>query len=289
MKRHSYESIGTQFTITVWSDISDTDFFECMQVCEQVSRDFDNLYSRFKPDSLIQELSRSVGVTCVPNDLVCMLRIYQDLYEVTGGKINPLVGHTLEDIGYDAAYSLKEQPHIRTSPNFLEALHIEDETHIRVDIPSLIDVGALGKGYLIDILYGFLASRGLRSYLIDGSGDIRYSGGEPITCGLEHPIDPTLAIGTHTLYTGALCASATNRRRWGARHHYVDPDSGKSVEEIVGTWVAAPEAALADGLSSALFFTAPEILIERFSFEYLVIDKDLVAQRSAQFPTELFT
>lgn len=289
MREHAFEALGTHFKVTVWDDVSLAAFEELSAACSAVVTDFDAQYSRFKPDSLITRMSTMTGEVEVPHDLVVMLRMYEQLGNVTGGKINPAIGFALSDTGYDAAYSFAHAPDIRDVPALSDAVTISDDTHVQLRQHVLLDLGALGKGYVIDLVYDVLMARGISRFLVDGSGDIRYhaANGEPIVCGLEHPLDATLAIGTLPITTGALCASATNRRRWGTRHHYIDPHSKESPEDVIATWVYADAAALADGLSSALFFVTPESL-DSFSFECLIVNRELKMKKSAGFTADLF-
>lgn len=289
MQKHTFETIGTTFEITVWDEKTQADFLELCVSCESITAAFDITYSRFRPDSLVTHLYTQTGVVSVPADLVAMLRLYERFAFATDEKMTPTIGVALEDAGYDAIYSLTERTQKRHVPRFTEAVTILDDTHIHLHEPVLFDFGALGKGYLIDMLCIFLQENGIRRFLVNGSGDIRYVGnGVPITSGLEHPFDSTQAVGIVTLTEGALCASATNRRAWGNnRNHYIDPITGASIEAISATWVYAKTAAEADGLSSALFFTTPKHL-DSFSFEYLVLNNALRAQGSDYFTRGLF-
>jgi len=287
---YQFDALGTRWRLSVWDAVSADSFAQLAHECVGMAREFDDAYSRFKPDSLVSRLAQTKGEHEVPADLVAMLRLYEELSDATGGKINPCIGFALSDTGYDAQYSLREAEEIRDVPPLREALTIVDDRHVRLHCAVLLDVGALGKGYLVDRLYERLIAAGLARFMVDGSGDIRYHAADntPIVCGLEHPLNVTLAIGTLSLPSGALCASATNRRRWGNRHHYIDPHTKESPEQVVATWAWAETAALADGLSSALFFVPPAQL-SRFSFEYLVLDAQLHAHSSAGFAAELFT
>jgi thiamine biosynthesis lipoprotein len=74
---------------------------------------------------------------------------------------------------------------------------------------------------------------------------------------------------------------------WGKRNHYFDPRTRKSPEGIRATWVYAESAALADGLSTALFFVPPESLME-FSFEYCILNDTMQRKNSAGFAAEFF-
>ncbi len=288
--RHAWQALGTAWTVTIWDELPPAQFDAVTATLETISHTFDATYSRFKTDSLVTQLSKTTGKVVVPRDMVAMLRLYAVLNAATGGKINPAIGFALEDTGYDAVYSLKPQPSLRKTPAFTDALTILNDTELELHEPVLLDFGALGKGYVIDLLYAELETRGYHRFLVDGSGDIRYHSTEgiPLVCGLEDPRDATKVIGSLPLITGALCASATNRRQWGAYHHYLDPDTAASPQTIAATFVTASTAALADGISSALFFVEAEAL-EAFSFECLLINEAMRIKKSAGFTADLFS
>src|SRR6202012_6037087 len=65
--------------------------------------------------------------------------------------------------------------------------------------PVLIDVGAAGKGYLVDLFAELLHDAGLHDFVVDASGDLLFSATEPRRVALEHPLDPSLAIGVVTM------------------------------------------------------------------------------------------
>lgn len=290
MQRHGWQALGTAWAVTIWDEVPSAQFQATTAALEAVSHTFDATYSRFKADSLVTQLSQTTGWVAVPRDMIAMLRLYAVLNAATGGKINPAIGFSLEDTGYDATYSLRPKPSLRKTPALADALTILSDTELELHEPVLLDFGALGKGYLIDLLYAELQTRGYRRFLVDGSGDIRHYSieGVRLECGLEDPRNATKVIGSLPLATGALCASATNRRQWGMYHHYLDPDTSASPHTIAATFVTAPTAALADGISSALFFVEPEQL-EAFSFEYLMINEVMRIKKSAGFAADIFT
>ncbi len=288
-RRFSYESMGTKWQITIWDELDDVTFEHLSSSIIDQSKAFDQTYSRFIKSSLIWSLTEQRGRIKVPKDLISMLRLYQDLSDLSDGKCNPLVGFSLSDLGYDADYSLKPKETIRPVPDFRAALKIIDDDHIELRESVLIDLGALGKGFFVDKISAFLRAQRIKRFLVDGSGDIFYCGnGESILCGLEHPGDTTKAIGVIELKHGALCASATNRRRWGKYHHTIDPHSLTSPEDLLATWVMADTATVADGLATCLFLTEPERFAEQFSFEYCLLNREYKVKRSDGFNAELF-
>lgn len=283
-----YESMGTHWSISVWDDLDPTVFAELQTNILAQSKAFDRTFSRFIKTSLIWELTRKTGVTEVPDDLVKMLRLYEQFHDLSDGKCNPLVGFALSDLGYDADYSLHAKPEIRPVPNFHDAVRIVDDTHIELKQSVLIDLGALGKGYFVDKLAAYVKRQGIRRFLVDGSGDVYYQGnGTPIRVGLEHPGDTTKAIGVISLGNGGMCSSSGNRRTWQGRNHILDPQSLRSPEDVIASWVIAPTAAVADGLATCLFFVEPERFTKDFRFEYCLLNREYKLKRSAGFAAEL--
>ena len=285
----SYPAMGTQWAVTVWDHVQKKNLLALQEEVIRQTRLFDATYSRFTSASLISSLVARRGRVRVPSDLVQMLRLYSRLYDHSCGKCNPLIGCTLSDMGYDAQYSLAPKQHIRTAPDFHDALTIVDDETIDLHQEVSIDLGALGKGYFVDVLSAFLANQGVERFLVNGSGDIYYRGaGVPIRCGLEHPGDASKAIGVLTLTEGAFCASAGNRRRWATYHHTIDPQTLVSPQTILATWTVARNAALADGLSTCLFLVEPERFTHAFPFEYCILSDRYTVNRSAGFTAELF-
>jgi FAD:protein FMN transferase len=72
-------------------------------------------------------------------------------------------------------------------------------------------------------------------------------------------------------------------------HHVLDARTGVPVQDVVATWVVADDAATADGLATALFFTGPEHLAEVFRFSYVRMFADGRAEISQNFNGELFS
>jgi thiamine biosynthesis lipoprotein len=291
MQKHGFNALGTRWAITIWDALPETLVASYMRAGEAYAQTFEEQYSRFVPTSLVSTIATQLGVVEVPRDLTAMLRLYSAVSVPTRGKITPTIGSTLADLGYDAEYSFQKKPVVRKAPPIEDALTILDDTHIKLHTPTQLDLGAVGKGYLVDRIFEMLHEKGVQRFLVDGSGDIRYTAtpAEQIVCALEHPTDTSCAIGTLSLTEGALCASAINRRAWGTdKNHYVDPDTGASPTAVLATWVTSSTAAVADLLASALFFVEPDALCS-FSFEYLVVNRALQRKSSTGFTAELFS
>lgn len=268
-----YAAMGTSWAVTIWDDIRDARFASLSDEIHRKSAEFERTYSRFLPDSFITRISTETGIIEVPPDLVPMLRLYRSLYVPSGKKLNPLIGNTISDLGYDASYSLKEKGVIRPTPDFIETLRIVDDRHIEMREAACIDLGALGKGYFVDRIAEYLIGEELGDFLVDGSGDIRYRRNTGIIrAGMEDPDDPQKAIGVLELTgEGALCASSGSRRAWGTHTHTIDPQSFLSPKDVLATWVRAESATLADALATCLFFSPERDFRPAHDFECAVM------------------
>lgn len=290
----SFQATGTRWEIETREPLSG-----CLQrhIFDRIES-FESIYSRFRPDSLVSRVAAADHGGCFdfPDDSVALFDLYDQLYAATEGAVDPLIGRDLELLGYDRSYSLIPTSEHTRAEAFAAGRATWSRDVLRASKtiftrrPVLIDIGAVGKGYLVDLVSRILNEAGISEFVVDGSGDLRHSGVSSIRVGLEHPFDPSMVIGIANLKRGALCASAVNRRAWGNEmHHVLDGRTGIPVREVVATWAVADKAAIADGLATALFFTSGEQLEERFQFSYVRMFADGRAEISKNFDGELFT
>ena len=229
---------------------------------ERLIAAFDQSWSRFRQDSLVTALAAGAGAVPAPPDATAMLDAFDALDRATAGAVNPLVGDSLEARGYGGAYSFVDRGAVPAPEDWRARLTWTDGLLTLRD-PALIDVGALGKGRLVDRVLEVLAARVDGPIVVDASGDLAARGGTQRVA-LEHPYDPRRAIGVVELADAALCASATNRRAWGdGLHHVLDARTGEPVRTIAATWAIGDSAMRADAIATALFFDGgPELAHE---------------------------
>ena len=278
-----FEAIGTHWRIDTSDDLPAS---VADAVTERVAR-FDRDRSRFRGDSRIAALA-TPGRHRLADDAAPLLAFYRELFEATAGRVTPLVGRTLEALGYDAAYRLRPADDIPSVPAWDAAIAWDGE-FLDVVRPVTLDVGAAGKGYLVDLVSDLLAGAGIDEHIVDASGDLR-SRGVPMRIALEHPRDPRKAVGVAELTDGAFCASATTRRAWGdGLHHVLDPATGLPARGVLATWVLAPTALVADGLATALFFDPDPGFVARTTSAFARMFDDDTVEVSPDFPGEMFT
>lgn len=288
-QRLTFAAIGTQWEIDLFDDIEPSELRRIDRLIQQRIEVFDATYSRFRDDSLIMRAAKRPGRYVFPDDAWPLFDMYARLYEATNGKVTPLIGGLLSDAGYDAAYTLEPKVRLEPVAQLGDVMRFQDHT-LTLTQPAILDVGAAGKGYLIDIVGQLLSSEGIDNYLIDAGGDMlhRRQDAIPVSIGLEHPNDPSQVVGVVHLNHESICGSAGNRRAWAGLHHIMDPDTAEPVRDVLAVWAVADTAMLADGLATALFFTPAGRLQEAFSFEYFLIRSDMSYERSNGLNADIF-
>lgn len=280
-----FDAIGTAWWIGIFEPIESDLRKQLEQLISDRIELFDKNYSRFRKDSLITQIAENPGTYELPDDSQKMLDFYKQLYISTCGLVTPLIGQVLSDAGYDAEYSLKPGV-VSPAPKWEDVVNLDGRT-FEAKVPILLDFGAAGKGYLVDIVSKILRENGIKKFCVDAGGDMYGQGLEDFNVGLENPDDSDQAIGVAQLATGALCGSSGNRRKWAGYHHIMNPITGESTNDVKAVWVVADEVMIADGLSTALFFVPPKDLND-FEFAYCLVTADNKVQHSENFPAEIF-
>lgn len=182
-----FEAIGTSWKIDIFDQISSESELTLLDKIKTRIEVFDKDYSRFRSDSLVTKMSEAPGEYTLPIDAQPLFDLYQELYSLTDGALTPLIGQTMVEAGYDARYSLKSQT-LHHPPAWQEALDY-DYPKLLIKSPVMIDIGAAGKGYIIDIVSDILRKSGVNSFCVDAGADIFYQShdNEPIRVGLEDP------------------------------------------------------------------------------------------------------
>lgn len=282
--RFTFDAIGTSWSVETSQPLTTANKLALTRLCEN----FDKIYSRFRSDSLITQISKSPGTYVFPDSAVEIFELYENLYGATGGAVSPCVGHSLAALGYDMHYSLKPLG-VKKAPDFRSVIKRKGAT-LSTKRPVTLDVGAVGKGYLVDQLVALVAKEH-SEYIVDGSGDMKIQVKQNQRIGLENPNNFDQIIGYVDIDTGSICASAVNRRKWGDNlHHVVDGRTGQPTEDVIATWVLADKAFIADGLATALFFVSPDKLRDiESNFRYIIIRHSGEVSYSSDLPGKIFS
>lgn len=291
----TWNAIGTTWVI----DIFDSNFIrvrseeEIILLIEKIKNRvelFEQTYSRFRENSWLSQLKPKISeilesaAYTIPSDGKILFDLYQTLYTLTNGKMTPLMGQVLVDAGYDEKYSLIQKKELISPPELKNIAEFQDKETIIIKGIAKFDFGAIGKGYLIDIVCEILREEEISSFCVDAGGDMHYQGENEFKIGLENPIDTSKVIGIVSLKNKSIAGSAGNRRVWDISsqkiNHIINPLLLTSDTNILAIWVIAETTTIADAMTTALYFTSAEILENHFEFEYLILKKDMSVEGS---------
>lgn len=287
MTSFKFEAIGTSWQIDLNKELSSEEEGSLFKKIMDRINVFDQDYSRFRADSLVTKISKASGVYEMPEDFDEMISVYKKVYEITGGHVTPLIGDVLVQSGYDAEYSLIKKGLKKPKP-WEEVINWQ-KPNLEIKEATVLDFGACGKGYLVDIVSEIIEKEGIRSYIVDASGDMRQRDiSNAIKVGLEHPEDNDKVIGVVRINNQSLCGSSGNRRKWEDMHHIINPDTLSSPNHILAVWVVAENTILSDILTTCLFFVKPEVLKDSFQFDYIILNADFSIIKSDNIDVEIF-
>jgi len=272
-----FEAIGTHWWIQPGK--VELDAPKIKQTIEEIDKN----WSRFRNDSLVARMAQTAGTYDLAEPDIELLNWYHQLFEATDGLVTPLIGQTLSDAGYDKDYSLRPKAAIQATPTWNEVMSL-GKTSLTIKQPWLIDVGAAGKGYVVDEVAKLLSG----DFCVDAGGDIKV-GDIKMDIGLEDPRDSTKLIGVATVKDAAICGSAVSRRAWKDWHHIISPKTSRPVDSIIATWVICDSAMRADGLATALFFVAPDKLQHLADFKYCMMYSDGSIKVTSDESIKIFT
>ena len=250
--------------------------------------------TRFDPTSELMRLCATIGSPVrVSPILFEVVRFALAVARLTDGAFDPTVGGLMEARGFNRSY----RTGLRTASAMAEGqqptyrdVEVDETAHaITLHRPLVVDLGAVAKGFAIDLAARELAGTG--GYAIDAGGDISVRGrrgdGSPWRVGVRHPAQPDALWCILQPEDAAICTSGGYARRIDAlEHHLLDPRTGRSPRDLVSTTVVAPSAMLADALSTAAFVLGPEAglrLLARQGVDGLTLDRAIAPAMTAGF------
>ena len=127
--------------------------------------DYESMLSRFRDDSIVGRMRTAShgGSFDFPDWCTGLFDLYDQLFKVTNGAIDPCVGEDLIRLGYDESYSFAAAPDaaehsgaIHGRPTWANDVERHGTTLI-TRLPVALDFGACGKGYLVDLIAALLS------------------------------------------------------------------------------------------------------------------------------------
>ncbi len=213
------------------------------RLARTVVADVDATCSRFRVDSDLSRANAAAGSWVrVDPLLVAGVEIACSAARATHDLVNPLLGRTLVQLGYDRDFRRLEQPVATVHPSDPTGaapppLHAWREIRtdpagaIRLPPGTALDLGSTGKAWAADLIATAIEEELGEPALVSLGGDLRVAApdGHPWQVAIsEEPDGPIEQVVT--VVDGGLATSSTRVRRWShrgtVRHHLLDPRNG---------------------------------------------------------------
>ena len=251
-------------------------------ICFSLVEDFENKYSRFKKDSLLSNINK-LKQFHIDDELKSMLTLCNKVSDLTDGYFDITLQPILENMWYGIEeVQLEEQiwyKNIQLSGNTL-----------RLKNWVSIDLGAVGKWYILDIVYNHLDKR-YSEFVLNFGGDIRIKWKKEVY--LEDPNDTTKSIWVITLQSTSIASSSKTKRTFGWSHHLINPKEKVSVDDKLCIYVTHKLGSFADIFATALFVTPLEKsldILEKIDWlEALIIIDNWEIYKTRGFNSDLYT
>lgn len=278
---HSFDYFDTVTTVTGYAQSKD----EFDLVCEEIFaslleyHQLFTIYHRYEGmENLctINELQDGAHRTVtVDSRIMDMLLFSKEMYENTDGKVNIAMGsvlsiwHDYREMGIDEPWNALLPPMdvlqkvaLHTD---IDDLHIDQEngTVTIADPEMKLDVGAIAKGYAVEMVARDLEEKGIFGYVINVGGNVRTVGakadGEKWTVGIENPVyDESVPYVEYLYLAGESVVTSGSYQRYymvdGKHyHHIIDPGTLMPAEGYLSVSVVCKDSGLGDALSTALF------------------------------------
>jgi thiamine biosynthesis lipoprotein len=235
-------------------------------------RVLESRWSRFDATSELCRLNAANGaVVIVSHETFDVIALAVGSWRATNGWFDPTVLDAVEWAGYDRDFDGidrlgdRDEPGAspRPAPGCAEIELLPLLPAVRLPMGVRIDLGGIGKGRAADLLTAELRAAGAHGVCVNLGGDVRVSGVPPVPPDWRVELDDTLAAGrAFRLADGGVATSTRLRRAWtrggAARHHLVDPGSGRPAwTGLASVTVLAASAATAEVLAKAAFVAGP--------------------------------
>ncbi len=224
----------------------------------------------------VNELQNGVHRTVTVDKRIVDLLLYaKEMYQKTNGKVNVAMGsvlsvwHEYREEGMNDPSTAKLPPlnALRDAAQHTNIEHVVIDagncTVTLTDPKMKLDVGAIAKGYAVEMVARALEEKGTCGYILNVGGNVRTVGaranGEKWLVGIDNPNgkDEDAYFAKTELAGEALITSGSYQRYYvvdGERyHHIIDPETLMPARGYLSVSVICPDSGAGDALSTALF------------------------------------
>ncbi|MBQ7332982.1 MAG: FAD:protein FMN transferase [Clostridia bacterium] len=266
-----YDYFDTWGTLYDFSGARYSDFSKVADEVEKILKEYHELcdiYNKYEGKNNLATVNEMAGRGPVEVDekLIELLEYSKEIYYLTNGETNVAFGsvlkiwHEYREAGVDVPDITElEEANLHTDIEKMVINHSLGTVEL-LDSRMSLDVGAVAKGYAVEMVAEYLKEKELSSYFFDMGGNLRAIGeksnGVPFSSAVQNVVLGGYAA-RFELFDSALVTSGSYVRYYTVDginyHHIIDKDTLFPKNDYVSVSVKATSSALADALSTALF------------------------------------
>ncbi len=210
----------------------------------------------------------------VDKKIIDLLKFSKEMYYQTDGIVNVAMGsvlsiwHHYRNAGIDNVNQAELPPveklKVAQKHTSIDDIIIDEEssTVFLADPEMTLDVGAIAKGYAVEMIGEYLEKQGVTGYLLNIGGNVKAVGNKDsrgFEIGIENPDSDENKpyIKRLTITNQSVVTSGAYQRFYvvdgKSYHHIIDPDTLMPGLNFKSVSVITENSALADAYSTALF------------------------------------
>ena len=266
----SFFALNTYVSLSASGDNAE----EALQAARELIERYEDKWSVTDNRSELYAINHGGGIIRTINDDTAELIAFTlEMSEKTSGALDPTIYPVLTEWGFTTG-----EYKVPTDERIAELLSLVGYEKILLDgnaitVPNAmqLDLGAVAKGYIGDLVIGCLRGFGINSAIVNLGGNIQLLGAKPDgndwSIGIRSPYE-NANFGTIALDGKAIITSGGYQRNFVSEdgsvyHHIMNPQTGKPAESgLSSVSVIAEEGKLCDALSTACFVMGAEKAIE---------------------------
>jgi thiamine biosynthesis lipoprotein len=270
-KRHA-RLMGSDFEFIIVANEVNSLLDECIGEVKRI----EVLLTEFAEASQTSLINKGAGSHPVKVDIevydiikrsVHISSLTQGAFDISAGALKKLYNFKGKEFEWPSQQRVAEK--LRACG--FEKIKLLDDHQVFLELKGMhIAFGAIGKGYAADRVKQLLLSRGIKSGVVNASGDLTAWGtradGSLWKVGVSNPNDPSNIIAWLPVENASVATSGDyeqfvfhNNIRYS---HNIDPKTGYPVKGIKSVTIVSPSAELSDALATAVFVMGPEVGID---------------------------
>lgn len=283
---HSFDYFDTVTTVMGYA--SDREEFD--RLCDEIFLMLEEYHKLFTIYDRYEGLNNLCTINSLENGvhptvrvdarIIDLLLYAKEMYEKTDGKMNIAMGsvlslwHDYRQRGLEAPLQAALPPmekllEASAHTNIDDLLIDEENGTVTITDPQMtLDVGAVAKGYAVEMTARALEEKGVTGYVINVGGNVRTIGekddGTPWRVGIENPDEESAEpyFAYLDLAGESVVTSGSYQRYYIVNgvsyHHIIDPATLMPSEKYLSVSVICGNSADGDALSTALFCMSAE-------------------------------